>query len=391
MSDNDDQRNEQEYNDRIDAILSDPAATIGVRDADGRPWPDVESRSPEQGDPPTALLYDKNRLVVREDALPVLAHFLPGLDAADEYPGFDRLSIVDVSAFSSRGDAYKLMTDFFGEHPELEPDPAPIGQYDPFMRHRELDSVSLIRHYLSASHVFFWPESSKRPPNGPLEPAPYGDSRVVVVIDTGINPDHDFLRAGPGASYLRDATSDAEWSGGGIAEGHGTGVAAVVRQHNGQATIVGARARLGQGRVNTVEETEIIAAIDVVMTKFGNPAQPVVLNLSFGGPVLYTSALYVKLQQFVGPNRRVVAAAGNVTGPDYRRPMQPAAWPIVYAVASHDENGDINSWSNGDTDRCVWVDAMRNGEVDTADGSSNGAVVRWRGTSFAAPQVAATI
>jgi hypothetical protein len=285
------------------------------------------------------------------------------------------------------------MTDFY-EESELEPDPPPIGQYDPFVEPREVDAVSLIRYYLAASHVFFWPQNRKSPSNAVLQPAPNGDDRVVVVIDTGINPAHQFLAAGPGAAdYLRGQADDAEWPGAGIAAGHGTGVAAVVRQHNGRATIRGARVQLGLNQVNALEETQIVAAIDKVLEDFPDERQLVVLNLSFGGPVLGTPALYAKVQEFIGrPNRRVVAAAGNVTTTRDRRPMQPAAWPIVYAVASHDRNGKIDSWSNYDTPSDpIWVDTARNGDVDTADGSTQADVVRWRGTSFAAPQVAATI
>jgi len=141
-----------------------------------------------------------------------------------------------------------------------------------------------------------------------------------------------------------------------------------------------------------LEESQIVAAIDKVLEKFPDEWQKVVLNLSFGGPVLGSPALYVKLQEFTSrPNRYVVAAAGNVTAPVDRHPMEPAAWPIVGAVASHDEAGNVHDWSNFDTPPQVWVDELRNGEVKTADGSTQSDVVHWRGTSFAAPQVAATI
>ena len=408
MPENYERRNDREYEERITAILRRQPDTIGVRveaapaagsvasGPDGRNWVPydpapprgVGGGEPEDADPPVVLLYDKRRLAVRDNVWSQFAEFYKlEPDARAVYPGLDGVSIVDVSV---RGDAYDVMTEFYDDR--AKPEPPPIGQYDPFVKPRTVDAVSLIRHYLTTSHVFFWPQNRKTKSDAVLPAADWGDNRVVVVIDTGINPDHAFLATGPGtADYLRNAATDAEWGGGGIDDGHGTGVAAVVRQHNAMATIFGARVQLGQGQVDTVEETEIVKAIDYVLWKFANDQRLVVLNLSFGGPVFGTSALYAKIQAFVGANRRVVAAAGNLTHAHDRRPMQPAAWPIVYAVASHDEHGNIHTWSNGDTQDQVWVDTLRNGEVETADGSTQSDVVRWRGTSFAAPQVAATI
>ena len=414
------QGNDHEFKWKVKRILDDNPDTIGVRVerggdddwrdvkvtgeditfADGETWHHHAHHAHDptaHDDPPSVLLYDKWRLVVRDDMEEAFADFLAGRQqepgAREPYVGLDGMGIIEIP--HGNGDAYDVMTEFYDAHEDLTPDALPIGKYNPDLAQRALDPVSLNRHYLPMSHVFFWPESPRTPSSGaPLQAAAEVDDRVVVVIDTGINPHHVFLASGPRpADYLRSPADDGEMAGAGANAGHGTGVAAVVRQHNGGAKVLGARVALGSGRANTVEEAQIVATIDIVAKKFAADPRLVVLNLSFGGVVLKTSPLYRKLQDFnAGANRRVVAAAGNVSNVNDRRPMQPAAWPTTWAVASRDQSGQIHPWSNCDTPPfSVWVDDARNGEVDTADGTNNTDIVHWRGTSFAAPQVAAVI
>jgi hypothetical protein len=103
------------------------------------------------------------------------------------------------------------------------------------------------------------------------------------------------------------------------------------------------------------------------------------INMSFGGPY-YPSDFADEITQLAGRGIITVAAAGNGgTSASLETPSYPAALPDVIAVGSENGHGHPSAFSqNG-----PGVDILADGEDFPSHGLS--------GTSFAAPQVAATV
>lgn len=208
-----------------------------------------------------------------------------------------------------------------------------------------------------------------------------GAGVVVAVIDTGVDATHPDLagRVLPEIDMLPEVTPLPEQNG------HGTRVASLIAGSlNGfgmagiapQSTIlpVSALDPAGYGDSSTVARA-IIAAAD---------AGARVINLSLGGPdqdpVLDQACAYAFARGAI-----VVAAGGNsyLTG---NQIQYPAASPNVLAVASVDRTGNPSGFSNTGPH----IDIAAPGEMVL--GALPGAVFdEESGTSFAAPQVSATV
>ena len=146
---------------------------------------------------------------------------------------------------------------------------------------------------------------------------------------------------------------------------------------------------------------DVSAAYDVIDLKVGNPVTGMfsdaaieraldqvlvdqthkiaAINMSFGGGG-YPSAFADEISQLASHGILSVVAAGNSgTAAFLESPSYPAALPDVIAVGSHDGHGNPSRFSQNGLE----VDLLADGENVPQSGSN--------GTSFAAPQVAATV
>lgn len=236
-------------------------------------------------------------------------------------------------------------------------------------------------------------------PNGTV-PTTRGSRRAgigvqVAVIDTGINVDG----TGWSTSWLADVAQTARNRDPLDAEsdkmldpgaGHGTFVAGVIRQ---MAPTVNVRVYRALDSYGVGSEEAVACAI---LRAADDGAD--IINLSLGAetygdrrPIALDAALRAIPESVV-----VVAAAGNDGD---ARPVWPAAFPSVIAVAALDVDGArLAPWSS----HGWWVDcAIRGAGIlstfvvgdepsgDSFAGPSPWAI--WSGTSFAAPQVTALI
>jgi RNA polymerase sigma factor (sigma-70 family) len=245
----------------------------------------------------------------------------------------------------------------------------------------------------------------------PLEPfvrTPVPNAPHVAIVDTGITSQartdgwlDDVPRHAHGPSANVDPLDFAPHDGYlDLCAGHGTFVAGVVARVAPMATVSVYRALLGGGVGSEIDvATAIVRAVE-------DGAD--IVNLSLGSSTLYDQpSLAVEaaldrieeIEREQGREVLVVAAAGN--GGD-TRPMWPAAFRQVVAVAGLTANHHAAPWSS----HGFWVDCSTvaegicgpfvKGEESyefTADPDDFPAdsFALWSGTSFAAPQVAGKV
>ena len=204
----------------------------------------------------------------------------------------------------------------------------------------------------------------------------------VGLLDTGLDP-HPWFADRPWFQQVDEVLDADDDSGQDRMAGHGTFAAGVVLQHAPGAVLLAHRTLSSLGLTDDVRVAEGLRAVaestDVVLVTSGchtpdDTCPPV-------------------LESALEPGQVVVAAAGNH---GCSRPFWPAALPEVVAVAATGPDGSRAEFSN----RGDWVDAAAPG-VDVV--SSHVSLVAgaprdrsygcasWSGTSFAAPQVAASV
>ena len=246
------------------------------------------------------------------------------------------------------------------------------------------------------------------PPGGNLP----GRGITVAVLDSGIIGRHLWFNAAGSVEFDPDTgpEGDVEEVQNGQPlppyAGHGTHIAGVIRRHAPGAKVLVRKVFGGDGAVDDLKlECELRALpsdVHIVCLALGGGAQ--------GDQTLPATASVLRdwSSDPVLSRRVVVASAGN---DGTKRPMWPAAFKRVVAVAALGLNGDRARFSNYGW----WVDACSTGvDVDSAffefsgpieavrhDASPPGAAAgqvekfhgfaQWDGTSFAAPRVAAAV
>ena len=278
---------------------------------------------------------------------------------------------------------------------------------------------------VAPNHVLFGASHPTALPSGPPrpsstfsleDPTPPGGNLpgrgiTVAVLDSGIIGRHLWFDAAGSVEFDTGPDGDVEWP---VADGqplppyagHGTHISGVIRRHAPGAKVLVRKVFGGDGAVDDLTlECKLRALpsdVHIVCLALGGGAQ--------GDQTLPATASVLRdwSSDPVLSRRVVVASAGN---DGVKRPMWPAAFKRVVAVAALGLHGDRARFSNYGW----WVDACSTGvDVDSAfftfsgpieavrhDASPPGAAVgqvekfhgfaQWDGTSFAAPRVAAAV
>lgn len=240
----------------------------------------------------------------------------------------------------------------------------------------------------------------------PPEEDRHGSGVTVAVLDSGVDPEHDWLRP-PHVERTDNVVDDPEPDGGGQLQryaGHGTHITGVIRRHAPGAVVLAHKLFGGDGAVDDVDLARALEAL---------PDHVNVVNLSLGGYshgdlALPATAAALGEYRLRRPGTVVVASAGN---DGHSRPVWPAAFKHVVSVGALGPDGDRACFSNFGW----WVDACSVGvDVESSflcfDGEPEPVPTRkgcpkqkptikgpfhgfayWSGTSFAAPKVAAAI
>ncbi len=389
------------------------ATRIAERDGpDGFPVAGVDS---EGG----GIQYVPGQLLMTEQAAQAIADVLDGPEYTD---------VSDREAWLPRVGLRLFDYDPVGQDPE--PVPVRAAKLDALAKGRADPTVcDVAPHYVlagePAGYIFRGGPATAPWPAADLPVLTWGSGPpVVAVLDTGVvvespggilnqvvtDPNRDVDAMHPPGQQAGDLAGEA---------GHGTFICYVIQRMAGQGVSIASTRVLDPDGLGT--ESDIVLALERLRATFTeNPGVPpiAVVNLSFGGytdDATYTEkdangndvdVVYEKDRVPLGLRAAIaawqegtvfVAAAGNNGLED--RPFWPAAMPEVVAVASLDPELRRSSFSNsGD-----WVDASTLGEgILGATGFGDfpvtatykerlEGVVRWTGTSFAAPIVAAEI
>lgn len=208
----------------------------------------------------------------------------------------------------------------------------------------------------------------------------------VAVIDTGVAGTHPDLagRLCSGVAFLGGDGVAQEGGGATDPHGHGTHVAgsiAAVRNNGIGIAGVAPSARVLPIRVLDAQGSGSSSDVARGITWAVDHGAEVI-NLSLGGP--HSQAVQTAVDYAESLGVVVVAAAGNagVAGP----PNYPAALEQVVAVASHEPNGAVSTFSTRGT--YVDVAAPGSGILSTA---RDGSWVYMSGTSMATPHVAGVV
>ena len=217
----------------------------------------------------------------------------------------------------------------------------------------------------------------------PAPPEQQWSQQITVgVLDTGLDP-HPWFESRPWFEAVPEVLDANDDSGQDRQAGHGTFVAGIVLQHAPGVVI---RPRRVLSSLGFTDDLTVAAGLRALRQE-----RPDVVLLTSGchtpddGCPSILQAEVEALKHSV-----VVAAAGNQS---LSRPFWPAALPSVIGVAAVDADGALAEFSNSGS----WVDAAAPG-VDVvsshvrmrAAGDRGYGFARWSGTSFAAPQVAAS-
>ncbi len=204
-------------------------------------------------------------------------------------------------------------------------------------------------------------------PPAPPEPVPPGTATVRVgLVDTGLESTHP--------AFASAAVHPWGCDGASVAASHGTAVASLLVEH-GARDLYAADVYCGRPTGGAVDA--IVSALEWLARQ-----HVAVVNLSLVGPA--NGILERVVAALVARGHLLVAAVGN-DGPA-SPPLYPAAYPGVVGVTGVDAR------------RHVLVEAVQGLQVTFAAAGANitaaglhGARVEVRGTSFAAPAVAARL
>ena len=240
-----------------------------------------------------------------------------------------------------------------------------------------------------------------------------GQGQAVVILDTGIDPDHPAFGADANGDGVADrivyqydfvGSNDALALDG---EGHGTHVAGIIgsadSQYGGiapQADLIVLKVLDDQGSGNGYDIQEAMNWVVANASRYNIAA----VNLSLGDGSFYTTAasgyLSSQIQALTNSGVMVVAAAGNGYGTNSRQGVAyPAADPYALAVgAVWAGTGQWGSSQTGSTDAIAFFSQRDDTESDIfAPGVSiqsaqaGGGYVAESGTSMAAPEVTGMI
>lgn len=328
-------------------------STVGVLQGAARL--DYESRSQQMN----RLLLANPRLLERD---PLGAPVLRG-EITVLLPEHARLP----EAFLSRGFTTVREADVFGQHLVVLRTPAGLSLAAALALAQRLapQAESDFNHLMVGSGQAGAAQKVQAPASeNRVEPEPRERVRVGL-IDEPVGPAPD----------LAGVRIEARNCSAAPATGHGTAVAAVlaraVREGGAQPVLYTADLRCGHGAVD---------AIATALQTMAAERVPVV-NLSAVGP--HNRVLAAVVAKFLARGHLLVAAVGN-DGPA-AAPLYPAAYPGVVAVSAVDRQGrPLLEAGAGDH---VMFTAPGITDVDAVDGTSR----TWRGTSFAAPVVAAAL
>jgi hypothetical protein len=184
----------------------------------------------------------------------------------------------------------------------------------------------------------------------------------------------------------------AEWDYLGGAPGniaHGTAVAALAAAATGDAVgIPGIAREASIGSFKVFSEAGTATELDVVdAIRDATDMGAKVINLSFSGPDI--ASVRAEVQRSISLGVVVVAAAGNIEGPDGQDPYNgyPARYPDVIAVGASTPSDEPASFSF----RGPWVDVFAPGVALAVPYAPGGGYTRFDGTSGAAPIVAGAV
>ncbi|MEU4244348.1 type VII secretion-associated serine protease mycosin [Actinoplanes sp. NPDC026619] len=210
-----------------------------------------------------------------------------------------------------------------------------------------------------------------------------GKGVVVAVVDTGVDAHHPDLagRILPGADFTGTAADGRVDTS---SNGHGTSVAGIIAGNPGRADGVtglapGASIMPVRISIDLAADPAVLAqGIDYAATHGAK-----VINISSATPILNPQVRSAVDEAFRN-DIVVVAAAGN-DGQLGNPAEYPAALPGVIAVAATDNTN--TRWPKSETGPYLGLSAPG---VDIYTTSTQGSRITTTGTSFAAPQVAAT-
>jgi type VII secretion-associated serine protease mycosin len=214
-------------------------------------------------------------------------------------------------------------------------------------------------------------------------PLSTGHNVTVAIVDSGVDAHHPDLigRVLPGADFTGDAADGrVDLS----ANAHGTSVAGIIAGTGaGPDGITGLAPDVAILPVRISDNlasdpTQLAQGID-----YANNHGAQVINVSFCASIL-NPQVRTAVEAAIQHDIVVVAAAGN-DGLAGNLPQYPAALPGVVAVAASDVHGNL--WSKNESGPYLGLTAPG---VDIYTTGLQGGHLRATGTSFAAPQVAAT-
>ncbi|TRD12678.1 subtilase [Erythrobacter insulae] len=226
----------------------------------------------------------------------------------------------------------------------------------------EPDAVFDYTHYYGLHYA---PSGNQATAKGATLPRKEG-RLMIGMIDTAI-VSHPALS---GVSITSRDFANAS----GITKAHGTAVASILASEGTRKLYI-ANIFRGRGTKPYTSADNIVAALNWMVTQ-----NVPVVNMSLAGP--RNAILDRLIEQSVGRGTLIVAAAGN--GGPSAPPAYPAALPPVIAVTAVDQRNRVYRYANQGN----YITVAARG-VDEPAASSRGGIVRFSGTSFATPHVAA--
>lgn len=203
----------------------------------------------------------------------------------------------------------------------------------------------------------------------------------IYIIDTGIRSSHPDLNVA-GLSDFTGSGSGEDYNG------HGTHVAGSAAGRDDAEGVVGVAPGAPLYGVKVLgadgsgSTSNIVAGIDFVTgEKKGNPAEPMVANMSLGGKSRFWTAIDAAVQRSIDAGVVYSIAAGN-DGQDAKGYTPAHVGPAI-TVGAYDAANRAASWSNFGS----VVDLQAPG-VSILSSWNDGATKTISGTSMAAPHVA---
>jgi subtilisin family serine protease len=255
--------------------------------------------------------------------------------------------------------------------------------------------------HLLGSPILHGTGSAPRPAAAPTAPpVEHWDPPVTVaVLDTGLDPHPWFA----GRRWLSDwglqpEVLDADGDSSRDRQaGHGTFVAGVLLQHAPGVTIRHRRVLTSQG---IADDRTVAAALRAIRHRAAAAGEHLDIVLLTAGCHTADNCCPPLLAREISrfANTRFIAAAGNS---GTTRPFWPAAHPDVIAVGALDPSGHpalfsnhgpwLNAWAPGVDIVSSFVHFRPTPGLAPGTEPREYAAASWTGTSFAAPQIAATL